>query len=461
MSFWRKPLLLGAALVVAVLAVTLAFKRRDATGPLATATVDRADILEVVGATGALEAVVTVQVGSQVSGTIQNLYVDFNSHVKKGQVLARLDPSLFEARLGQAKANLISARANVERAKAQASDTQQKFERAKELAAEKLVPLTDLESAKANNDAALAQLKANEAAVSQAQANVNQADVDLDHTVISTPIDGVVIARNVDVGQTVAASFQAPVLFVIAQDLTKMRVNAAIDEADVGRVEPGQDVTFRVDAYPDRPFAGRLEQVRLQPTTVQNVVTYNTIVSVDNDQLKLRPGMTATVSVIVRKADQALRIPASALRYRPEGAPAPGRGGPPSGGVQAAGGPPAGGAAPPEGARPAGPGGPGGGRPDGGGRPGGFRRGEGGGRPSDGTGRGRPTTVYVMDEEGNPKPTSVVLGITDGQFVEVREGLEEGAKVVVGAGVAGERGPRTAASPSSNPFNPQFQRRQR
>ncbi|HEY8058610.1 MAG TPA: efflux RND transporter periplasmic adaptor subunit, partial [Acidimicrobiales bacterium] len=454
-------LLLGAALVVAVLAVTLAFKRRDATGPLATATVDRADILEVVGATGALEAVVTVQVGSQVSGTIQNLYVDFNSHVKKGQVLARLDPSLFEARLGQAKANLISARANVERAKAQASDTQQKFERAKELAAEKLVPLTDLESAKANNDAALAQLKANEAAVSQAQANVNQADVDLDHTVISTPIDGVVIARNVDVGQTVAASFQAPVLFVIAQDLTKMRVNAAIDEADVGRVEPGQDVTFRVDAYPDRPFAGRLEQVRLQPTTVQNVVTYNTIVSVDNDQLKLRPGMTATVSVIVRKADQALRIPASALRYRPEGAPAPGRGGPPSGGVQAAGGPPAGGAAPPEGARPAGPGGPGGGRPDGGGRPGGFRRGEGGGRPSDGTGRGRPTTVYVMDEEGNPKPTSVVLGITDGQFVEVREGLEEGAKVVVGAGVAGERGPRTAASPSSNPFNPQFQRRQR
>jgi HlyD family secretion protein len=253
----------------------------------------------------------------------------------------------------------------------------------------------------------------------------------------------------------VAASFQAPVLFVIAQDLTKMRVNAAIDEADVGRVQPGQEVTFRVDAFPDRTFAGRLEQVRLQPTTVQNVVTYNTIISVDNDRLQLRPGMTATVSVIVRRADQALRIPAAALRYRPEGfQPAgPGGGGrPPSpGGVQAAGGPGAS----------MGPGGPGGGRPEGG-RPGQGRRGAQGGGPSgEGSGRGRRTTIFVMDDSGTPKPTQVALGISDGQFVEVKEGLTEGQRIVVGAAQAGDRGPRTAASPSSNPFSPQFQRRQR
>jgi len=420
--------------------------------------VDRGDILEVVGATGALEAVVTVQVGSQVSGTIQDLYVDFNSEVKRGKVLARLDPSLFQARLGQARANLTAARANVERARAATSDAKQKYVRAQELAEQKLLPTSDLETAKANFDGAAAQQKANEAAVSQAEANVNQADVDLEHTVISTPIDGVVIARNVDVGQTVAASFQAPVLFVIAQDLTKMRVNAAIDEADVGRVQPGQDVTFRVDAFPDRSFAGRLEQVRLQPTTVQNVVTYNTIVSVDNDQLKLRPGMTATVSVIVRRADQALRIPAAALRYRPEGFQAPGAG-PGGGRPPGAGGAPAGGGQASAQAAGGAPGGPGGGRPPGG-RPGQGRRPEGGGAQGEG-GRGRRTTVFVVDDGGAPKPVQIALGISDGQFVEVKDGLTEGQKVVVGAGQMGGGGPRIAASPSSNPFNPQFQRRQR
>ena len=209
-----------------------------------------------VGATGTLQAVTTVQVGSQVSGTIQSLDADFNSTVKKGQVIARLDPSLFEARLGQAHANLLAARANVERARSAVEDMRQKYERAKELAAQKLLPATDLETAKANYDGAVAQLKANEAAESQAQANLNQAQVDLSHTIIATPIDGVVISRNVDVGQTVAASFQAPVLFMIANDLTRMQVNASVDEADIGRVREGQEVTFRVDAYPEREFAG-------------------------------------------------------------------------------------------------------------------------------------------------------------------------------------------------------------
>ena len=332
MRWPRRTLLALVALVVVALAVAVVLSRRQAAPKYATAAVDRGDIVETVGATGTLQAVTTVQVGSQVSGTIQSLGADFNTTVKKGQVIARLDPSSFEARVGQAKANLISARANVERARTAVVDGQQKYERAKELAAEQLLPQSDLETAKANYDSAVAQLKANEAAVSQADASVNQAQVDLDHTVITTPIDGVVINRAVDVGQTVAASFQAPVLFIIANDLTHMQVNAAVDEADIGRVKAGEDVSFRVDAYPDRSFAGRVEQVRLQPQTIQNVVSYNTIISVDNAEQKLMPGMTATVSVVVRKAENVLRLPASALRFRPDGFQSEGqRGGRPAG----------------------------------------------------------------------------------------------------------------------------------
>ncbi|HEY8232926.1 MAG TPA: efflux RND transporter periplasmic adaptor subunit [Vicinamibacteria bacterium] len=461
-----------------------------------TGSVDRGDVVEVVGATGTLEAVTTVQLGSQVSGTIDSLHADFNSTVKKGQVVARLDPSLFQARRGQAEANLLAARANVDRAKASVEDMRQKYDRARELAAQKLLPQSDLETAKANYDGALAQLKANEAAQSQSQANLNQADVDLSHTIIATPIDGVVISRNVDVGQTVAASFQAPVLFLIANDLTRMRVNASVDEADVGRVREGQEVTFHVDAFPERDFLGRVEQVRLNPTAVQNVVTYNTIVAVDNQDLLLRPGMTATVSIVVRKAADALRLPASALRFRPEGFVRPGAGGGPrdaggagtGGGVAIASdrqGPAAagGGAGAPGTASPDSsgrPGGQGGSRgPAAGGQrgpgAGGWRRGgdgaaPGGSQPGSagpggpGRGPGRPTTVFVLDEQGQPKPVEVRVGISDGQHVEVREGLEEGAVVVTGTEIPGARagaGPRPGSSPSSNPFNPQFQRRQR
>ena len=307
-------------LLVPVVLVGLFFLRgRGEATQFTTAVVDRGDVVEVVGATGALEAVTTVQIGSQVSGTIQSLNADFNSTVKKGQIIARLDPSILDARLGQAQANLLAAKANVERARSGVEDMRQKYERAKELAAQNLLPASDLDTAKANYDGAAAELKASQAAESQSLATVNQARVDLSHTVIDTPIDGVVISRNVDVGQTVAASFQAPVLFVIANDLARMRVNASVDEADVGRVREGQDVTFHVDAFPEREFKGVVEQVRLNPTTVSNVVSYNTIIAVDNRDLLLRPGMTATVSIVVRKAENALRVPASALRFRPEG----------------------------------------------------------------------------------------------------------------------------------------------
>ena len=296
-----------------------------------TSPITRGDIIDTVGATGTLQAVTTVQVGSQVSGNIQWLGADFNSIVKKGQVIARLDPSLFEAQLQQARANLNQTRANLakaqsdlERTKVQLTDAQQKYARAKELAARSLLPQSDLDSAKIAVDTAQAGLASQQAtvaqtqaAVTQSQASVNQNQVNLDHTIIAAPIDGIVTQRSVDVGQTVAASMQAPTLFVIAADLTKMQVNANIDEADVGRIRPGQHVTFHVDAYPTDNFEGTVSQIRLQPVVVSNVTTYGTVIDVPNVQLKLKPGMTANVKVEIAKRTDAVRVPNSALRFRP------------------------------------------------------------------------------------------------------------------------------------------------
>src|SRR5262245_55732396 len=296
-----------------------------------TAAITRGDIVDTVGATGTLQAVTTVQVGSQVSGNISWLGADFNSIVKKGQVIARLDPSLFDAQLQQTTANLTQARANLakaqsdlERTKVQLTDAQQKYTRAKELAARQLLPQSDLDAAKIAVDSAQAMLASQtatvtqaQAAVSQAQASVNQSQVNLDHTIIVAPIDGIVTQRNVDVGQTVAASMQAPTLFIIAADLTKMQVNANIDESDVGRIRPSQHVTFRDDAYPTETFEGTVAQIRLQPVVVQNVTTYGTVIDVPNPQLKLKPGMTANVKVEIAKRTNVLRVPSAALRFRP------------------------------------------------------------------------------------------------------------------------------------------------
>jgi HlyD family secretion protein len=478
-----KVLLLSTAAILVVAVAVFLFKRRsNGAAEYATAEIDRGTISEIVGATGALQAVTTVQVGSQVSGIIKSLYADFNSVVAEGQVVARLDPSLFEARLGQANANLLSAHANVERARAQVEDARQKFERARELLAQNLLPVSDHETAKANFDAAAAQVKAAEAAVSQSAANVHQAEVDLDHTVIRAPIAGVVVNRNVDVGQTVAASFQAPTIFVIANDLAKMQVNASIDEADIGRIETGQVVSFRVDAYPERTFDAVVEQIRLQPTTVQNVVTYNTIIAVDNPQQLLKPGMTATVSVITRKAENALRVPASALRFRPEGFESDtekkGRGGvSPDGSSMAA----ASNTTESGSQRPVGsPGVTAGegrdGRAEGRGREGGRPDGEGGRRAGAGERegksvsatpgereirRGKSALVFVLDDKGKPQPVRIKTGLSDGQFTEVREGLSEGARVVTGQdGDRSQAGGRPGQA-AGNPFQPQFQRRQR
>ncbi|MDP2320207.1 MAG: efflux RND transporter periplasmic adaptor subunit [Acidobacteriota bacterium] len=296
-----------------------------------TVPVTRGEIIDTVGATGTLQAVTTVQVGSQVSGNIEWLGADFNSIVKQGQVIARLDPSLFDAQLQQVQANLVQARANLTRAnseldrtKVQLVDAQQKFARAKELATQSLIAQSDLDAAKIAVDTAAAGVASqtasvtqSQAAVTQAQASVNQSQVNRNHTIIRAPIDGIVTQRSVDVGQTVAASMSAPTLFVIAADLTEMQVNANIDEADVGRIRPGQHVTFRVDAYAADNFEGTVTQVRLQPVVVQNVTTYGTVIDVPNKQLKLKPGMTANVKIEIAKRTNTLRIPNAALRFRP------------------------------------------------------------------------------------------------------------------------------------------------
>jgi HlyD family secretion protein len=307
-------------LAISAVTASVAAYYRTGTGndspQFVTASVSRGAIVDSVGATGTLEAVTTVQVGTQVSGTIKSLYADFNSRVRKGEVVAELEPSLFQTQVDQARATVTRLEADVERARVDVDDTQVKLRRANELWDKQLIARTDLETAEASARQAEAALKAAQAQVAQARASLSQAHVNIGHTIIRAPIDGVVISRNVDVGQTVAASMSAPTLFVIANDLSRMRVSASIDESDIGRVGAGQAVTFKVDAYPNDTFAGTVSQVRLQPVTEQNVVSYVTIIDVPNPDMKLKPGMTANVTVEIARADDVLRVPNAALRFR-------------------------------------------------------------------------------------------------------------------------------------------------
>ncbi|MBZ5504125.1 MAG: efflux RND transporter periplasmic adaptor subunit [Acidobacteriia bacterium] len=297
-----------------------------------TEKVQKGDIQNVVQATGTINAVTTVQVGSQVSGTIQTLFADFNSHVKKNQVVAQIDPSLFQGALLQAKAdladaqaNLVASKANLDKAVAAAAQAKLDLTRYTTLAQEGIVPTQQLDTARATSQSADAAVGAAKAQVTQASAQAQQkaaavtvAQTNLDHSTIRSPIDGTVIARSVDVGQTVAASLQAPTLFTIAQDLTKMQVYVSTDESDVGTIHPGQDVTFKVDAFPKDSFKGKVSAVRLNATTVQNVVTYTTIVDFDNPEMKLFPGMTAYVTVPVAEANDVVKVPNGALRFTPD-----------------------------------------------------------------------------------------------------------------------------------------------
>jgi HlyD family secretion protein len=374
-----------------------------------TAKLERGRIVAKVTATGTLSALVTVQVGSQVSGRIAALYADFNSSVKKGQRIAKIDPQLFQAAADQASANLFAARGNLAKAQVQAADARRQAARQRELATRKLNAQADLDTALANADAADAQVKAAEGVVAQAGAGLRQAEVNLAYTDIVSPTNGTVISRSVDVGQTVAASLQAPTIFVIAEDLSKMQVDTSVAEADVGRLRPGMAASFTVDAYPSEIFRGVVRQIRNAPQTVQNVVTYDAVIDVDNPELKLKPGMTANVTFVYAEKDDVLKVPNAALRFRPppsllaasgaKGGSGPGRPGPGPGGA----------------ASPA----PGGGRspnPGAGARPG-----------AEAADR---RTIWTLDGE-QPQSQRIRVGISDGSQTEVLEGEVKAGDTVI------------------------------
>jgi HlyD family secretion protein len=283
-----------------------------------TAEVARGTIAAKVTATGSLSALLTVQVGSQVSGRVQQLFVDYNSPVKKGQTIAKLDPLLFEAAVQQSRANYLSLQGALNKDQAQENNTKLIYDRTKALVDQKVMAQSDLDTALANYQAAKAQGEADKSNLESARAMLNQAEVNLGYTTIISPIDGIVISRNVDVGQTVAASFQAPTLFVIAQDLRHMQVDTNVGEADVGRLVAGMPATFTVDAYPAKPFTGRLRQIRNAAQTIQNVVTYDAVIDVENPNLLLKPGMTANVTFIAAQKDNVVRSRNAALRFQPD-----------------------------------------------------------------------------------------------------------------------------------------------
>ena len=313
----KKILIIGASLVIIALAGLFFFRGKGNEPQFRTDKVTKGDILMSVTATGTVNPVTTVLVGTQVSGTIKDIYVDYNAPVKKGQLIARIDPASFEAQVEQAKANLLSAKANLEKAEATRIDAQRTRDRNRKLFSENLIAKSELDSAETNYETAKASVNAAKAQIAQTEAALKLVETNLRYTKIISPVDGVVISRNVDVGQTVAASFQTPTLFTIAQDLTKMQIDTNVDEADIGKVNVGQDVEFVVDAYPDITFKGRVWQVRNAPITVQNVVTYDVVIKVDNPELRLKPGMTANVSVIVSVKKDVLTIPNAALRFKP------------------------------------------------------------------------------------------------------------------------------------------------
>ncbi len=313
----KKIVIISGIIIVIAIAGFILFRGNGNEPKFKTDKIIRGDIEMAVTATGTVNPVTTVLVGTQVSGTIKELYVDFNSHVKKGQLIARIDPALFEAQVNQAKANFLSAKANLEKAEATLVDAKRTMGRNKELFSKNLVARSDLDTAETNYETANASVSAAKSQVAQADAALNLAETNLRYTKIVSPVDGIVVSRNVDVGQTVAASFQTPTLFTIAQDLTKMQIDTSVDEADIGKIKVGQDVEFTVDAYPDITFKGKVWQVRNAPITVQNVVTYDVVINVDNPEFKLKPGMTANVSIIVSIKKDVLKIPNAALRFKP------------------------------------------------------------------------------------------------------------------------------------------------
>ena len=315
----KKKVIILLIIVIVIIAagLFLYLKGNGKDAAFKTEKVSRGEIKSVVTATGTVNAVTTVSVGSQVSGTIKRLMVDYNSPVKKDQLLAQIDPSTFQAQVDQAMANLWSAKANMEKAAVATLDARRTLQRSKDLFAQNFIARSDLDTAETNALSAEAQQKVTKAQVGQAQAALKIAETNLQYTNILSPVNGTVISRSVDIGQTVAASFQTPTLFSIAQDLTKMQIDTNVDEADIGKILVGQAVSFTVDAYPDTIFTGKVAVVRNAPITVSNVVTYDVVIQVENPQLKLKPGMTANVSITIEIHPDVLRIPNASLRFKP------------------------------------------------------------------------------------------------------------------------------------------------
>jgi HlyD family secretion protein len=366
-------LAMGAAIILIGIGLWRWFSAPPPPLQYKTALVDRGPVISTVTATGTVNPVVTVQVGSQVTGKIKELYADFNSVVKKGQLVAQIDPALFQARVASARAALKTARGNLAKAEAQLAQRTLELTRMETLRAQQFVPQSDLDLARTNHKDATAQVEVTRAQIDQAAAALGLAELDLGYTKIYSPEDGIVISRKVDVGQTVVASLQAPQIFLIAKDLTKMQVIANVSESDIGGVAEGKAAEFTVDAFPNHPFRGVVSQVRNSPVSIQNVVTYDVVVDVDNRALKLKPGMTAKVSIVTSTKEDVLRAPNAALRFKPPGVPM----------------------------------------------------------------EKRKSALWTLDAEGRPRAVSIVPGVAGPAFTEIREGaLREGDPVIIGVEVA-------------------------
>jgi len=417
-----------ALLVLAVLVLYRCTAGGEDDPEYQTAMVERGNVVSKVSTSGSLQAVVTVDVGSQVSGRILDLYADFNSPVKKGERIAKIDPALFEAAVVQAQANVQAAKANVTRLAVTAEDAERQAKRAEDVYGQRLISETERDNAVATARAARAAVDQANGQLAQARASLSQAQTNLRYTDILSPTDGVVISRAVNKGQTVAASLQAPVIFTIAQDLRAMEVHTNVAESDIGRLKKDMRVTFTVDAYPGEPFRGSIRDIRNAPQVVQNVVTYDAVIDVANPELKLKPGMTATVSVVTDRRRDVLSVPNAALRFRPDGTP-------------------------PGGAAAGAPGGAGQRTASGGDQ----RRRWQGGQGGEGNGNWRQNreaedggpppvvkrTLYVL-VDGKPVAREVTTGITDGRVTEITGGdLKEGDLVITGtAGQQGQQGQR-------------------
>ena len=314
----KKSYIITLILALIALATLIAINVKNNSVKYQTRKIKRCTITQVVEASGTVNPVNTVSVGSTVSGLIKEIYVDFNSEVKKGQILAQIDPANFQASVDQAAAQINNARANLANTEAVMEMSRKTYNRYKNLYAKNFIAKSELDQAESDYYANLAKVNSAKAQIAQYQATYNTAMTNLGYTKIIAPVDGTIISREIDLGQPVAASFQAPELFTIAQDLTKMQIEVNVSEADIGKVKEGQDVTYTLDGYPDSSFSGKVTQVRISPTTVSNVVTYVVIVNVDNQDLKLIPGMTANVSIITDQSENVLCAPNIALKFTPE-----------------------------------------------------------------------------------------------------------------------------------------------